>query len=188
MTGPDYFHAAAAVGNLSVYCSAATPARDRLRAAAASLLLQGDAKAAMLRMRVRGTSMIPALWPGEMIVVEPVVATLPVPGDIVVLADGGQIIVHRLLWIGQDPAAPSRLRVVTAGDTSFHDDAPVDYAGLIGRVRAVHRFGAERAVRRGRGPTAPIFAWMLRRSDLIRRGIDRMAQLWRSRGSVDANR
>ena len=114
-----------------------------------------------LRLRVRGTSMIPALWPGEMITVRPVGFDALAVGDIVVFARDGQLVAHRLQCIMEEGDDDSQsLRLATRGDTSVDADDPVHAAELVGRVSSVQRFGSQR-----RRPVhvSPIASWTIAR-------------------------
>ena len=131
-------------------------------------LSSGDA----LRLRVSGTSMLPALWPGESVVVTPASIEDLQTGEVVVFACHHQrFVVHRV--VGRATAARGAA-LLTRGDAKLFDDLPVQAGALLGRVSAVHRFGADRPMGRRLRPVARCLAWIVRRSTLahaiLRRG------------------
>jgi signal peptidase I len=124
-----------------------------------------------LRLRIRGTSMLPALWSGD---AATVVAAHPAgveAGDVVVFARNGHLVVHRVV---RRTSGSGRAAVVTRGDTRLHEDPPVDASELLGVVTAVHRFGADRPVDRRPPAFARAVAWAVRRSALVRTVLDRL--------------
>lgn len=88
-----------------------------------------------IRLRVRGLSMVPTIWPGETITVRP--AADPKVGDIAYLGplekpDGPCFIVHRIIEIAAD-------RVTTQGDSNTEADRPVPKSMAAGIVESHRR-------------------------------------------------
>jgi len=87
-------------------------------------------------LRVSGTSMAPAIRPGDLVSAKPASVMDVSPGDIVVFAREGRLIVHRVTVKTTSGAEPF---LVTRGDRTRRNDAPVSSAELIGRVTLIER-------------------------------------------------
>jgi signal peptidase I len=138
-----------------------------------------------LRLRIRGTSMLPALWSGDAV---SVVAANPADvgaGDVVAFARNGHLVVHRVV---RRASGSGRAAIVTRGDTRLDEDPPVDASELLGVVTAVHRFGADRPVDRRPPALARAVAWTVRRSALVRTALDRLNGLIPARRPAPARR
>jgi hypothetical protein len=111
--------------------------------------------------------MIPALWPGDALLVEPVSGADVKPGQVVVFTRDGRLFAHRLVGI---VSVGGSAQVITQGDALDHTDPPLPVADLLGRVRAVFRDRAAVDVSRN-SISLPfrLLAFALRRSSLCRR-------------------
>lgn len=100
-----------------------------------------------LRLGVRGESMLPALWPGD--VVEVVAHSFPDvrSGEIVLVVRDGRLYAHRFVAPSGDDSFVAR------GDSMPKADPPYDSSALLGRIEGV--------VRNGR-PVSPPVSWRLR--------------------------
>jgi signal peptidase I len=85
-----------------------------------------------------GESMYPALREGDCLLVSPLGARAPRPGEIVVVHRAGRLVAHRLVSLCGG-------RAVTRGDASAAEDVPVALSEILGRVVAVLRRGRRRA-------------------------------------------
>jgi signal peptidase I len=119
---------------------------------AASVLRAGK----RIRLRVFGTSMLPSLWPGDILTVEP--GEELVPGDIVLFLRDGRFCAHRLL-------VQSGRYWVTRGDAMRQDDPPVEAGELLGRVGCISRGNRSVVPRRRVSLVGFALAWMLCRSE-----------------------
>jgi hypothetical protein len=85
-----------------------------------------------IRLQALGTSMLPTIWPGDVLSIEPKSGEEIVPGAIVLVARDGRFFIHRLIekrnsiWI-------------TQGDSLPQADAPVAPIQVLGRVSLIHR-------------------------------------------------
>jgi len=125
-----------------------------------------------LRLRANGASMLPAVWPGDILHVRRQGVAEALPGDIVLFGREGRLVAHRVVEVRsgirgtghgirdsgfrsqelgvrsqeQSPIAnhqSSMLTFVTRGDSVDGADAPVSEHELLGRVTAIER-GARR--------------------------------------------
>jgi hypothetical protein len=116
-------------------------ARDSVRRHEAVCDLVGDivARFGRVRLRATGRSMLPTIWPGDVLVVTR--ARLPQLsiGDVVLYRRGSRLCAHRLLGLLGPAPGSAGARVITQGDGLSTEDAPVEFADLLGRVSAVER-------------------------------------------------
>ena len=87
-----------------------------------------------VRLRVFGTSMVPGILPGDIISVQHAGPSEICPGEIVVYARDGRLIIHRVVESG---GSDSESLLVTRGDRLFRNDAAVSSSELLGRVTSV---------------------------------------------------
>ena len=129
--------------------------------AAESLRLTGR-----LRLRVGGSSMLPAIRPGDILEVRSRRAVDVHSGSVVLFQSGGRLFAHRVVQC--DGAF-----LVTRGDALDHRDAAIGEAQLLGEVVAVERRGRPVAAR----PTAlaRTAAFLFRRSALAARVFMRLS-------------
>lgn len=86
-----------------------------------------------LRLRIRGTSMTPALRSGDMVSVHRANLADVLPGEVVVFIRKGHLVAHRVV---RRAVSDNGVVVVTRGDSCRHDDLPVsqdDFLGVVGR-------------------------------------------------------
>ena len=94
-----------------------------------------------IRLRVTGASMLPTIWPGDVLTVRRLESEELQEGDVAVLRCGGRLITHRVIRkYGES--------VVVQGDAKLKADAPVRREDVFGSVVAVHRRGREVTVAR----------------------------------------
>ena len=91
-----------------------------------------------LRLRVTGWSMLPAVWPGDTLVIERIESGAVAEGDIVLFARDRRVFAHRVLAKG-NPAGDST--ILTRGDAMPQPDPPVGDRDLLGRVVFILRNG-----------------------------------------------
>jgi signal peptidase I len=87
-----------------------------------------------LRLQVRGWSMLPAIWPGDILELERAKAADLSKGEIVLFCRDRRLFAHRVL-------KSSGSAVLTCGDTLPYADPVVPEDELLGRVAAVVRDG-----------------------------------------------
>jgi signal peptidase I len=91
-----------------------------------------------LRFAATGWSMLPALWPGETLVVERIPQDQVRVGDVVLISREDGLCAHRVVGAVRDPENP---RWITQGDALPAPDSPVAANELLGRVAYLIRGG-----------------------------------------------
>lgn len=91
-----------------------------------------------VRFAASGWSMLPALWPGDVLEVNVVSSNQIQIGDVVLLARRGKLCAHRVVARTLDSIAP---RWITQGDAMPAPDRAVSQADVLGRVTSVLRAG-----------------------------------------------
>lgn len=91
-----------------------------------------------LRLRVTGFSMLPSVWPGDVVLVRRQRMQQIHPGDIVLFARHGKLIAHRVVFKTNDPEIPS---IITRGDALRSQDSAIGPTQLLGKVSGVLRAG-----------------------------------------------
>jgi signal peptidase I len=116
-----------------------------------------------LRLRVTGWSMLPTVWPGDTLVVEPVSTDSVSEGDIVMFSRGQRLVAHRVTKIC------GAGEVQTQGDAVPRPDAPVAQREVLGKVSAIMRNGKRIEPSRHLRSSARAIAAVLRRSEITAR-------------------
>lgn len=114
-----------------------------------------------VRFIAHGSSMVPSIYPGDLLTVRSESVAAARRGEIVLFLLGGRPYVHRVMrkW-------PERNRVVfaTRGDSLPKEDPSVDASQLLGRVTAIHRRGKSVAIVVKPGPFTRATRWAVRKS------------------------
>jgi hypothetical protein len=118
-----------------------------------------------IRLTAWGTSMLPSIWPGDLLEIEPVKHDQIVRGDIVLALRNHRVFIHRV--IGTNARNESR-HWITRGDSMPQNDPPSTESDLPGRVVLIHRGGRSFAPSRKISILNSLLAWILCRSDRIR--------------------
>jgi hypothetical protein len=119
-----------------------------------------------VRFIAHGSSMIPSIYPGDLLTVRSDSAAEARRGEIVLFLLGGRPFVHRVMrkW-------PERNRVVfaTRGDALPKEDPSIDASQLLGRVTHIQRRGKSIAVVAKPGPFTRAHRWAVRNSPIFAR-------------------
>jgi len=104
----------------------------------------------MLRLKVTGCSMLPSIWPGDILLIHRQDIRQVIPGTIVLFSREGKLIAHRVICKADDSDNPC---VVTRGDSLPSPDSPVTASELLGKIASVFHSGEwiEPRVRLGLG-------------------------------------
>lgn len=89
-----------------------------------------------LRFTATGWSMLPTIFPGEVLVVERLREDQVVLGDVILVGRDGRLCAHRVIAKSEDRSHPHWL---TQGDAMPTQDLPVTKSDLLGRVTHVVR-------------------------------------------------
>jgi hypothetical protein len=157
------------------------------------------------KLAVTGTSMLPSVWPGDILEVRRASATEILAGEIALFERGGRLFAHRVVSRvvekvprvntavgepgvdGEDTGATgSRVLLVTRGDRLREADPPVEPEQVLGRVTGVLRGNSSVVPKAPRMPSLSgltrwvrIASWALSRSDLATRLLVRLHGAWR---------
>jgi signal peptidase I len=132
-----------------------------------------------LRLRVTGTSMMPAIQPGDLLSIDRVNLRDTSPGEIVLFARGGRLFAHRIVHASGGDSDPC---LVTRGDRLIETDPPVFQSELLGRVTSIERAGTQVRSRAGSWLDGPnrVLGCFLRSSDRATVLYLRVTALWRA--------
>ena len=103
--------------------------RDRI---GCELIAQTLRAGHQVRLRLSGTSMIPALWPGAVALVQPLTGAAPGRGNVVLFLRQERLFAHRVVNRRGG-------RLITRGDALPQCDPPLDAAETLGVVTAIVR-------------------------------------------------
>jgi signal peptidase len=116
-------------------------------------------------LELRGTSMLPSLWPGDLLTIQSAAQCEAVPGDIVLVMRDDRFFVHRLIARQQDQ---DRIFWITRGDAVPQNDAPVAASEVLGLVVGIRRGHHSLVPGRRVSWLQSVLAWMLCRWDHFR--------------------
>jgi hypothetical protein len=89
-----------------------------------------------IQIKAWGVSMLPSLWPGDLLTIQCAGHDDVVPGEIALVMRGNRFFIHRLVDRQQ---VQDRFLWITRGDAMPQNDAPVAAFELRGRVTSVRR-------------------------------------------------
>ena len=121
-----------------------------------------------VRLKVTGTSMLPAVWPDDVLTVRRRCATELLPGHIVLCYRNQGFVAHRLVRNQGDC-------LVTRGDALPYEDRPFRDDEVLGEVVSIVRYG--RSVDPSPAWWHGTGAWILRHSELCTRMLLRLRRL-----------
>jgi hypothetical protein len=113
---------------LSEPMSESTQSRDQFKHNLAADVLRATGS---LRLAAFGHSMLPTLWPGDLLIVEAQSFDQIQAGDVVLFAREGRFFIHRVL---RKLKIGAEARLVTRGDAMPEADAPVAAEELLGKI------------------------------------------------------
>lgn len=151
-------------------------AREQRKCSLAAEVLQSSGH---LKLRATGASMLPTLWPGDLLTIQHSNFDQVESGDVVLFSRDGRFFLHRIL-------SKTRLVdefLVTRGDCMPQADRPVRPGELLGRVTKIERDVGLFAPTLKLGLIPRIFARMLSHCNLLRLIAMRLDARRRSSGS-----
>jgi hypothetical protein len=142
-------------------------------------------RSGQLRFRATGASMLPSVWPGDILLVHRDEPRNAHPGDIILFAREGRLFAHRVTEVRspksgvrgseiripnpesrlQNPESP--IEFVTRGDALSANDPPVSSQEFLGRIVAVEHGTAHHTPLQS--PVSKVISWILSRSEFITR-------------------
>jgi len=131
------------------------PNQDELSRAKCSLAAEVVRKHGRLRLRVTGLSMLPAVWPGDIVTVARQEPAHVLPGELVLVEHEGGLRLHRLVARQRSPEID---HLVTRGDSLSADDPPVRPEQVLGVVTSIQRGGRALAPQRSASKLAWLFS------------------------------
>jgi signal peptidase I len=118
-----------------------------------------------VHLKAWGTSMLPAVWPGDLLTIQGVGHDEAAPGDIVLVLRDGRFIVHRLVEVQRGENCCSW---ITRGDAMPGNDPPAPAFELLGRVAGICRGNRSFVPSRRISRLNFAMAWMLCRWGRVR--------------------
>lgn len=106
--------------------------RAQLRATCCELAFDLARSSGVARLRVNGASMLPAVWPGDVVTVQHRNPGDLLPGQIIVYRREDLLVVHRITRNAGD-------HLITRGDARPFNDPPVKAIEILGHVVSIHR-------------------------------------------------
>ncbi|HWY58739.1 MAG TPA: S24 family peptidase [Terriglobales bacterium] len=85
-----------------------------------------------IRLRAFGTSMLPSIWPGDILTVEHKPGHEIIPGDIALVARNRQFFIHRVI-------EKRNSHWITRGDSLPQNDEPAAEVQVLGKVSLIHK-------------------------------------------------
>ncbi|MGC2463586.1 MAG: signal peptidase I, partial [Candidatus Acidiferrum sp.] len=140
------------------------------RLVAESVRMCGD-----IRLPAVGTSMVPAIQPGDVLTIQPVDPKEVSRGDIVVYAREEMLVVHRIV---RTSPYSSGHNLVTRGDRLMRDDNAILPDELIGRVACIERQHRHVSLQAFSNRVGQALCLVLRHSDRATYLFLRANQLW----------
>ena len=134
-----------------------------------------------VRLRVFGTSMAPAILPGDLVTVRRAHPGEISAGDVVLVSKSGRLFVHRVVGrraVGPAQNASDGAPLITRGDRLAHNDPQVSPDELLGRVISLER--GDRQIELQQRESSGPFARLLRASDRATYLYVRLVAGWRS--------
>lgn len=119
-----------------------------------------------LCLRATGHSMVPTIWPGDLLTIRPASVHDFETGDIVLFRSRERFVAHRVVTTMNTSAGP---RVQTQGDSVACADFPISEGDVLGKVAFIERNGKCMGPVRGLGKAGRAIAGLFRRSQLAAR-------------------
>lgn len=126
-----------------------------------------------LKLRATGISMLPALWPGDLLTIQSHQPEQVELGEIVLYMRGGRFFIHR---VASKTLGAKGTFLITRGDCMAENDPPVSSGELLGRITEIQRAGSVFMPARKLSQISRIAAYMLCHWSLFRRATLRLRE------------
>ena len=147
--------------------ASAPPSADRSRVALIGDVLHRFGEATV---RVTGSSMLPSIWPGDVLTIRRRPVSETRTGEIAVFTRHGRLFAHRVV-------AHAGPHLVTQGDGLPTPDGPVSDTELLGVVVSVSRDGKTAQVPADPSAGSRLLAALVRRSSRVNRMLQRLGRV-----------
>ncbi|HUJ30408.1 MAG TPA: S24/S26 family peptidase [Candidatus Acidoferrum sp.] len=117
-----------------------------------------------LRFIVRGASMLPSIFPGDILLVRNESIDAVHCGDVVLCSRDGRFYAHR---VERTMREDGQTLIVTRGDALAQDDPPIGKHEFLGQVLAVVRHGRLLELTAAQGTVTRLLLPLVRQSDLL---------------------
>ena len=124
-----------------------------------------------LRLRAIGTSMLPTIWPQDVLLVRRCAIGDACLGDVILTIRHRRLFAHRVV-------ARSGASLVTQGDGMVEPDPPVNSAEILGKVSHILRGGKFVATESSRSFSRRALSALFRRCSRLGRMSARLQNLW----------
>jgi signal peptidase I len=131
-----------------------------------------------LHVRAFGTSMLPFIWPGDILEIEHCDAAEIGIGDVIRFMQAGRFVIHRVVAIHNDCG---KISWITRGDALTHEDAPVASRLFVGRVCTIRRNNRSFTPPFRLSQTAHWFGRTLRTINFLHRRLLQIRRWWSKR-------
>lgn len=135
------------------------------------LLCEAVSAFGQVRLRAHGSSMVPTIWPGEVLIVEPARAVQV--GQIVLASHGESLVAHRVVSLAD---AGDGVRLTTQGDSLGFREPLIPMCRVVGRITGVMRDGKKVMLESRPRPAKRLAMCLARRSRLALRILVRAHQ------------
>jgi signal peptidase I len=137
----------------------------------------------MVKLQATGVSMLPTLWPGDLLTVHSLRLEQSEPGDIVLYMRGGRFVIHRV--VGKTLTGDEAF-LIARGDCMPQDDSPVRSGELLGKITEIQRAGLVFRPARKLSPFRRMVAYLLCHWSLFRRvGLRLRGRRYQSDGRIE---
>jgi signal peptidase I len=148
-----------------------------------SLVAEALREWGVLKIRATGVSMLPTLWPGDLLTVQSRQLEEIEPGEIVLYRRRGRFFIHRCVsksLTGDD------IFLIARGDSMPGDDPPVRGDQVLGKITEIQRSGSVFSPARKLSPFRRMVGYMLCHWGLFRRvGLRLWGRCHRGDGQID---
>jgi len=115
-----------------------------------------------LHLPATGSSMLPTIWPGDSLIIEPLSGDTVELGEVVLFTRNGRFVAHRVV----EKIAG---KIHTQGDAASRPDAPLTLGDLMGKVSMIVRNGRLIQLRGRQHASGRPLSALLQRSDFAAR-------------------
>lgn len=123
-----------------------------------------------IRLKVLGLSMLPSVWPGDIVSVEGGSMDAIAPGDVVLYSRDDRFFIHRVI-------ETSESGFIIRGDAAPQSDPAIARSHVLGRVSGIRRNGKTITPKPGLAGVMRILGWILCYCDSLRSAVLRMQSM-----------